>query len=109
MDPTAALQDEKQKSRYVAGGRKMTDGIRDALGMDAKNKTIRNLAESRQRERSRAEQVEQERDRLREERDRYQELLQRVIEEWDYRGKHKYRDGAPAIIFDIRAELENEE
>jgi len=46
---------------------------------------------------------------LREERDRYQELLQQVIEEWDYRGKHKYRDGAPAIIFDIRAELENEE
>ena len=53
----------------------MTDGIRDALGMDTKNRTIRNLADSRQRERTRAEQVEQERDRLREERDRYRGLL----------------------------------
>ena len=47
--------------------------------------------------------------RLRKERDRYRELLQRVIEEWDYRGKHEYKDGAPAIIFDIRAELEGKE
>jgi len=59
----------------------MTDGIRDALGMDAKNKTIRNLAESRQRERSRAEQVEQERDRLREERDCYRQTLIDLLQE----------------------------
>jgi len=54
----------------------------------------------------RLQETEKERDRLREERDRYRKLLERVTEEWDYRGKHKYRDGAPAIIFDIRAELE---
>ena len=63
------------------GGERMTDGIRDALGMDTKNRTVRNLADSRQRERTRAEQVEQERDRLREERDRCRQTLIDLLQE----------------------------
>jgi len=39
--------------------------------------------------------------------DRYRKLLERMLEEWDRRGKHEYKDGAPAIIFDIRDTVDN--
>ena len=45
------------------------------------------------------------REKIKQERDELLKTLQAVADEWDTRGKHFYRFGAPACIFKVKEKL----